>query len=133
MVDLGQGRDVAPIATGGGGELGTLAEGFNRMAAGLQAEARELESRIADATRALMVQKNTAEQATKAKSRFIAAASHDLRQPLHAIGLFTSALQRRARDDAELQATVADLGAAVANMERLFSSLLDISRLDAGT
>jgi signal transduction histidine kinase/CheY-like chemotaxis protein len=132
MVDLGQGRDVAPIATGGGGELGTLAEGFNRMAARLQADARELESRIADATRALMVQKDTAEQATKAKSRFIAAASHDLRQPLHAIGLFTSTLQRRT-EGTDLQSVVADLTKAVAVMDRLFNSLLDISRLDAGT
>ena len=132
MVELGQGRDVAPIATGGGGELGTLAEGFNRMAARLQADARELEARIADATRALMVQKDAAEQATKAKSRFIAAASHDLRQPLHAIGLFTSTLQRRT-EGTELQSVAADLTKAVAVMDRLFNSLLDISRLDAGT
>jgi len=132
MLELGQGRDVAPLATGGGGELGTLAEGFNGMAARLQADARELEGRIADATRALMVQKNAAEQATKAKSRFIAAASHDLRQPLHAIGLFTSTLQRRT-EGTELQPIVADLTKAVAVMDRLFNSLLDISRLDAGT
>ena len=132
MVELGQGRDVAPIATGGGGELGTLADGFNRMAARLQADARELEARITDATRALMVQKDTAEQATKAKSRFIAAASHDLRQPLHAIGLFTSTLQRRT-EGTDLETVVADLTKAVAAMDRLFNSLLDISRLDAGT
>lgn len=132
MVELGQGREVAPLATGGGGELGTLAEGFNRMAARLQADARELEARIADATRALMVEKDTAEQATKAKSRFIAAASHDLRQPLHAIGLFTSTLQRRT-EGTDLQTVVADLTKAVAAMDRLFNSLLDISRLDAGT
>ncbi|HSC12202.1 MAG TPA: ATP-binding protein [Rhodanobacteraceae bacterium] len=132
MVELGQGRDVAPLAPGGGGELGTLADGFNRMAARLQADARELEARIADATRALMVQKDAAEQATKAKSRFIAAASHDLRQPLHAIGLFTSTLQRRT-EGTDLQSVVADLTKAVAVMDRLFNSLLDISRLDAGT
>jgi signal transduction histidine kinase/CheY-like chemotaxis protein len=132
MVELGQGRDVTPIETSGGGELGTLADGFNRMAARLQADARELETRIIDATSALMVQKDTAEQATKAKSRFIAAASHDLRQPLHAIGLFTSTLQRRT-EGTDLQAVVADLTRAVAVMDRLFNSLLDISRLDAGT
>jgi signal transduction histidine kinase len=132
MVELGQGRDVAPLGTGGGGELGTLAEGFNSMAARLQADARELEARIADATRALMVQKDAAEQATKAKSRFIAAASHDLRQPLHAIGLFTSTLQRRT-EGTDLQSVAADLTKAVAVMDRLFNSLLDISRLDAGT
>ena len=102
------------------------------MAVRLQADARELEARIDDATRALMVQKDTAEQATQAKSRFIAAASHDLRQPLHAIGLFTSTLQRRMQGT-ELQGVVADLAQAVAVMDRLFNSLLDISRLDAGT
>jgi len=132
MVELGQGLEVPPLETGGGGELGTLADGFNRMAARLQADARELEARIADATRALMVQKDAAEQATKAKSRFIAAASHDLRQPLHAIGLFSSTLQRRT-EGTDLQSVVADLTKAVAVMDRLFNSLLDISRLDAGT
>lgn len=128
---LGMDRRFTPISTAGGGELGTLAEGFNRMAASLAADARELEARIAYATRALTAQKEAAEQATQAKSRFIAAASHDLRQPLHAIGLFTSALQRHAQSD-EQRATAADLAAAVAIMERQFSSLLDISRLDSG-
>ena len=131
MVELGRGRRVTPISTAGGGELSTLAEGFNQMAARLQADARELEARIGDATRALMVQKDAAEQATRAKSRFIAAASHDLRQPLHAIGLFSSALQRRVQGE-ELQTVAADLAQAVGVMERLFNSLLDISRLDSG-
>jgi signal transduction histidine kinase/CheY-like chemotaxis protein len=132
MVELGHGHSVAPISTAGGGELSTLAEGFNRMAERLQADARELEARINNATSALMVQKDAAEQATKAKSRFIAAASHDLRQPLHAIGLFTSTLQRRV-EGTELQTIVADLTKSVGVMDRLFNSLLDISRLDAGT
>ncbi len=132
MVDLGQGQHVTPISTTGGGELSTLGEGFNHMAARLQAGAHELEARISAATRELQVQKDAAEQATKAKSRFIASASHDLRQPLHAIGLFTSTLQRRMAGT-ELQSVVTDLGNAVAAMDRLFNSLLDISRLDAGT
>ncbi len=131
MVELGHGRRVPPISTSGGGELSTRAEGCNQMAAHLQADARELEARIEDATRALVVQKDAAEQATRAKSRFIAAASHDLRQPLHAIGLFSSTLQRRVQGG-ELQTVAADLAQAVAVMERLFNSLLDISRLDAG-
>jgi signal transduction histidine kinase/ActR/RegA family two-component response regulator len=132
MVELGQGRPAAPISTAGGGELATLAEGFNRMAETLQAHARELELRVAEATRELLVQKDAAEQATLAKSRFIAAASHDLRQPLHAIGLFTSTLQRRT-DGTDLETVAGDLAKAVGVMDRLFTSLLDISRLDAGT
>jgi len=132
MVELGQGHAAAPISTAGGGELGTLAEGFNSMAEHLRADARELEARVIEATQALLVQRDAAEQATRAKSRFIAAASHDLRQPLHAIGLFTSTLQRRA-EGTELQPVANDLAKAVGVMDRLFSSLLDISRLDAGT
>jgi signal transduction histidine kinase/ActR/RegA family two-component response regulator len=132
MVDLGKGQHVMSIATTGGGELSTLGEGFNSMAARLQADARELEARINEATSELQVQRDAAEQATQAKSRFIASASHDLRQPLHAIGLFTSTLQRRV-EGTELQTIVADLAKAVAAMDRLFNSLLDISRLDAGT
>ena len=132
MVELGRGRQSTPISTAGGGELTTLAEGFNQMAARLQAGARDLEERINAATRELTVQKDAAEEATRAKSRFIAAASHDLRQPLHAIGLFSSALQRRV-EGPELRAVADDLANAVGVMDRLFSSLLDISRLDAGT
>jgi signal transduction histidine kinase/CheY-like chemotaxis protein len=132
MIRLGRGEPAAPISTAGGGELTTLAEGFNRMAERLQADAQELERRINAATRELLVQRDAAEQATKAKSRFVAAASHDLRQPLHAIGLFTSTLQRRTAGG-ELQDVVADLVKAVGAMDRLFNSLLDISRLDAGT
>jgi signal transduction histidine kinase len=132
MAKLGRGSRVAPLPTAGGGEFRTLSDGFNQMAARLQADARELEGRIEDATRALIEQKDTAEQATSAKSRFIAAASHDLRQPLHAIGLFTATLQRRT-EGSELEAIVDDLAQAVAVMARLFDSLLDISRLDSGT
>lgn len=132
MVELGHGRRVAPLPAAGGGEFRTLSEGFNRMAGKLQADARELEAQIEEATRALVAQKDTAEQATRAKSRFIAAASHDLRQPLHAIGLFTSTLQRRAAGT-ELQAIVHDLAQSVSVMDRLFDSLLDISKLDSGT
>ncbi len=132
MLELGRGKRVTPLSASGGGEFRTLHEGFNEMSAQLHAFTQELESRIEVATRALMTQKDTAEQATSAKSRFIAAASHDLRQPLHAIGLFTATLERRAQGT-ELEGVVRDLARAVAVMDRLFDSLLDISRLDAGT
>jgi two-component system, sensor histidine kinase len=130
MVELGRGGRPAPLLASGGGEFRTLNEGFNQMVVRLQAAARDLQQRIDEATRELVVQKDAAEQATNAKSRFIAAASHDLRQPLHAIGLFTATLQRRARETG-LEAVVEDLAQSVAVMQRLFDSLLDISRLDA--
>lgn len=76
-------------------------------------------------------QKDIAEQASLAKSTFLAAASHDLRQPVHALGLFVGAL--RAVDmGAEGRGLVQQIESSVAAMDGLFSALLDISRLDAG-
>jgi signal transduction histidine kinase/CheY-like chemotaxis protein len=72
-----------------------------------------------------------AEQANVAKSRFLAAASHDLRQPVHALGLFLASLSRMPLPNPALQ-TVADMESCVAATNDLFSSILDISRLDAG-
>jgi signal transduction histidine kinase len=71
------------------------------------------------------------ELANLAKSRFLAAASHDLRQPLHALNLFLE--QRRSQTDQVERARLdAQIAAAVAAMNELFNSLLDISKLDAG-
>ena len=76
-------------------------------------------------------QKEQAEQANIAKSRFLASASHDLRQPVHALGLFVEAL--RGRDmDAESRRLLGQIRASVGALDGLFMSLLDISRLDAG-
>lgn len=84
-------------------------------------------ARTADA---LVEQKSRAEQADQAKSRFLAAASHDLRQPLHAQGLFVEELQARSRDP-ECQRILSNLRCSMEAMHDLFNSLLDISRLDA--
>lgn len=72
-----------------------------------------------------------AEQANRSKTQFFAAASHDLRQPLHAVGLFASALADRVHDpqDAKLVSSIND---SVAALETLFNELLDISKLDSG-
>ena len=75
--------------------------------------------------------KAAAERANQAKSRFLAAASHDLRQPLQAIELLHGVLQRRVAD-AEGRATLANLDDAVEHLTDLLDSLLDISRIDAG-
>jgi signal transduction histidine kinase/CheY-like chemotaxis protein len=72
-----------------------------------------------------------AETANRAKSQFLAAASHDLRQPLHALGLFAAALATRTREP-ELRPLVASIHASVDALETLFGQLLDLSRLDAG-
>jgi len=75
-------------------------------------------------------QKEAAEDANIAKSRFLAAASHDLRQPLHALGLFVQALQETPLATRERQ-VIGNIRRSVDAMEELFNALLDISRLDA--
>lgn len=113
------------------GEIGQLSRGIDRMAEALQAHRTELELRILDATADLAAKKDMAERANQAKSRFLAAASHDLRQPLHALSLFVAALKTRSREP-ETQALVENIESSTAVMELLFNALLDISRLDAG-
>ncbi|HVL75484.1 MAG TPA: hybrid sensor histidine kinase/response regulator [Noviherbaspirillum sp.] len=71
------------------------------------------------------------EQASLAKSRFLAAASHDLRQPVHALGLFLASLGRMELS-APARRTVGEMEACVAATGDLFASILDVSRLDAG-
>ena len=75
-------------------------------------------------------EKRIAERAVIAKSRFLAAASHDLRQPLHAMGLLLSALKQREYDDKKLE-IIDDMGKSSEALNGLFNSLLDVSRLDA--
>jgi two-component system, sensor histidine kinase len=75
--------------------------------------------------------RDAAEEANVAKSRFLAAAGHDLRQPLHALGFFVDALQEQSLP-ADGRAIVSNIRRSVDVMEDLFNSLLDVSRLDAG-
>lgn len=72
-----------------------------------------------------------AEQANRAKSHFLATASHDLRQPLQAIALFSEALRERIYYP-EVRSIVDNINASVAALQSLFNGLLDISRLEAG-
>ncbi|MBK6336256.1 MAG: response regulator [Betaproteobacteria bacterium] len=72
-----------------------------------------------------------AEAADRAKSRFLAAASHDLRQPLHALGLFAAALGQRSHEP-ESMAIVERIKTLAGSLGALFSSLLDVSKLEAG-
>jgi len=84
----------------------------------------ELERKVVERTREL-------ELANAAKSRFLAMASHDLRQPLHALGLFVAQL-RTPLKSGERAKTIERVDAAVAELSELFNALLDISKLDAG-
>lgn len=79
----------------------------------------------------LKQQKNEAERADNAKSKFLAAASHDLRQPLYSLSLFTSVLDESA-NDAKTRKIVDQINMSVDALKSLFDALLDISKLDAG-
>ncbi len=66
-----------------------------------------------------------------AKSRFLAVASHDMRQPLHALTLYLSALERRV-DSAEARDIIGKMDRATQSMTGMFSMLLDLARMQAG-
>jgi CheY-like chemotaxis protein len=91
----------------------------------------QLRFQAADLAEDLQLQKEIAEKASLAKSSFLAAASHDLRQPVHAMTLFIGALRGVAMPQ-EGERLVAQIEASAAAMDMLFGALLDISRLDAG-
>ncbi|HQV02250.1 MULTISPECIES: PAS-domain containing protein [unclassified Novosphingobium] len=90
----------------------------------------ELESRVAERTSELSEVNRLLAQSDADKTRFLAAASHDLLQPLHAARLFTAALDREV-DDKPRQ-LVHRVESAIIAAEDLLRALLDISKLDAG-
>ena len=82
------------------------------------------EKRLAEEAR------RAAENAIRSKTQFFAAASHDLRQPLQAIGIYCSLLRKRAQGP--LEPLTKNLSAAVESLSKLVEELLEISRLDSG-
>lgn len=109
------------------------------LALALTAASLALERRSARRTEAaqtrlhrdLQEARRLAEQASDAKSRFLAAASHDIRQPLHAMALYLASLERRVEGD-EARVILRSMDSTVRVMTRLFSALLDLARLEAG-
>jgi signal transduction histidine kinase/CheY-like chemotaxis protein len=115
-----------------------LLERYHKAYADFEMLNRDLEQRVDQANVELHrrleqvdAARAAAEQASVAKSRFFAAASHDLRQPLHSLGLFASAL-RETVGSAEGRDLVHRIGDSIGALDRLFDELLDVSRLDAG-
>ena len=100
---------------------------FNRMFV----ESMRLRFENVDLVTQLTQQKETAEAANVAKSRFLAAASHDLRQPIHALNLYLGAFAQiqLPRQAGSLLAKVRQCAHI---MDEMFRTLLDVSRLDAG-
>ncbi len=90
-----------------------------------------LEQRVAVRTQELEAAKAEAENANISKTRFLAAASHDLLQPLNAARLFTSALSEK-NTDGDISSLIDHLGSSLNAVEGLLDGLMEISRLDAG-
>ncbi len=151
--DAGDGRLWLPLLAGARGELrilgaallgarsdgdwspadrAQLASVADRAAArlvSLEGSARLREARAL--TERLTRERDAADHATREKSAFLATASHDLRQPLHALGLFVGALEARASDP-EIRTLLANVRASAGSMGQLFDALLDVTRLDSG-
>jgi signal transduction histidine kinase/CheY-like chemotaxis protein len=135
---IGEGQLDHRIELARSDELGQLADRFNQMAERLGDSLRLLETRVAERTQdlakanaLLQARREEAEQASQAKTRFLASASHDLRQPLHTISLLVGVL-RRQEVTPQVGQLVGHIQSSISAMEALFVGLLDISRLDAG-
>jgi signal transduction histidine kinase len=121
---IGAGQLSHRIQIDGTDEIGQLGRQFNTMAGELERSYTTLERKVEDRTLALT-------EANRAKSRFLAAASHDLRQPLHALNLLVAQL-RAEPAAAERERLTLRVESAVGSINGLFDGLLDISKLDAG-
>jgi signal transduction histidine kinase len=125
----------------GGGYVNTYMDITNhkRIEAALKENNETLEQRVEDRTKELVVAndqlsraKTGSDQANQSKTRFLAAASHDLMQPLNAARLFSSSLSQQ-HPKGELADTLHHLDDSLGAAEELISTLIEISTLDAGT
>ncbi len=80
----------------------------------------------------LLLARAEAERAGLAKAKFLAAASHDLRQPVQSLVMLLAALKRQTADQPDVAPTVSMMKSAIEGVKGLLSGILDISRLDAG-
>ena len=122
------------LALTGGLEHSLLAVAFGIYLAAIlmfgRAQARLIRSSIALGHENVDLLKK-AERASLAKSQFFAAASHDLRQPMQALGLYAASLREGKRDHEDAR-KIDQILSSVDALESLFDELLDISKLDAG-
>ena len=101
-------------------ELGRMGRSFNRLKEDLWEQGVGLQNAKEDADRA-----------NKAKSLFLASASHDLRQPLNAMQMYIAALKSKVKDD-EILTIIEDINSVSASTARLLNALLDVSELEVG-
>ncbi|RST48263.1 hybrid sensor histidine kinase/response regulator [Variovorax sp. DXTD-1] len=127
----GEPRSVSAASSGKGHahELAVLAHDIDRLAERLQRNRQVSEERVREATAVALQRMAEAEQAALSRARFLAAASHDLRQPLHAMGLFIDGLLPSATE--AQRPAVLRLQEGTEFMGVLLDDLLEISRLDA--
>lgn len=128
---IGQGNLSARVEADTEEVMTSLEDGINQMAERIGQAQEYLVQQISAATAEMRERKEEAERANAAKTRFLAAASHDLRQPMHALGLFVSRLEQ-VPNTPEARPLVANVNASVLALQDLLEALLDISRLDAG-
>ncbi|MET0936618.1 MAG: hybrid sensor histidine kinase/response regulator [Luteibacter sp.] len=129
QLGLGDRTVVVPVTDDT--EIGDLQRGFNGAASQLLHAQIGMEREIATATEELARKNAALEAASVAKARFLAAASHDLRQPLYALTLFSSGLAVDEFDPVRLN-RIAHIQECVEALDHLFSELLDLSRLETG-
>jgi len=117
----------------GGGFVTTFADitAFRENEAILEARVIDRTRQLADALAEQQLAREQADKANMSKSRFIAAASHDLLQPMHAARLFSTALEQSVNND-EDRITLQQLDRALHGAESMLSALLDIARLEGG-
>ncbi|MDP1525374.1 MAG: HAMP domain-containing sensor histidine kinase [Rhodocyclaceae bacterium] len=128
---IGRNRPRRRALHTGPDELGLLAQGINSMADAVAQTQDDLVHRINEATTSLRAERDAAAQAAESRSRFFAAASHDLRQPAHALGLFVTRLERDARHS-PLLPHIEQLAHTVKSLQQMLDELLDYSRLSGG-
>ena len=122
------GDTAARTGFAGESEFQRLGRSFDRIADSLQERERE---RLAHEEE-LRKSRDEAVRANLSKSRFIAVANHDLRQPLHSIGMAISLLEMRHKGAEQDMVDLARLKRAVQSLETLLDALLDISDLESG-
>lgn len=111
--------------------LGRLQRGVNDASQALGDARNRMLSELGRTAIELADKNTQLEAANQSRTRFLAAASHDLRQPLYALTLFSSAL-RAGETDPDKLARVMHIEECVSSLDQLFSELLDLSRLEAG-
>lgn len=116
-----------PLPSGGFVAVYTDVTERHQAAAALREVNEALEARVSERTLELTAAKAEAERANLGKTRFLAAAGHDLLQPLQAARLFLSALAERSSD-----AAVPQIDASLDSVEHLLGELLEVSKLDSG-